>query len=154
MFNKRAIVTTLAILFMTLISMAQESNLKIIPTFELKQLFDTKKEFTLIDARSEDAYKASHITKAINIPVDELLAREDQLPTDKKQLIVTYCSGVSCDKSFELAKYLKTMGYSNLMVYQEGLPIWTEVGYSLENSIGKKSSGCGSKSCSKTCGGK
>lgn len=146
------IFTTLMLLLITLYTFAQENTLQTIPTFELKQLFDLNKEFTLIDARSSEEYENSHIMKAINIPFNELIAQEKQLPTNKEGLIITYCNGVNCKKSFHLAEQLKGMGYTNIMVYQEGIPIWTEVGYSLESgkNTSNNSSCKGASKCSKT----
>ena len=44
----------------------------------------------VIDVRSEMAFKEAHIKGARLIPVNEVLAKADELPRDK--LIVTYCS--------------------------------------------------------------
>ena len=43
-----------------------------------------------VDVRSAEAYQASHISGAINIPSEEIAARLGKL--DKTQWIVTYCT--------------------------------------------------------------
>ncbi|MBI5352052.1 MAG: hypothetical protein HZB50_05395 [Chloroflexi bacterium] len=43
-----------------------------------------------IDVRSAEAYQGSHISGAINIPLEELEARLGEL--DKAQWIITYCT--------------------------------------------------------------
>ena len=43
-----------------------------------------------VDVRSAEAYQASHISGAINIPSEELEARMGEL--DKTQWIITYCT--------------------------------------------------------------
>ena len=43
-----------------------------------------------VDVRSTEAYQASHISGAINIPSEELEARLGEL--DKAQWIITYCT--------------------------------------------------------------
>ena len=43
-----------------------------------------------VDVRSAEAYQASHISGAINIPSEELEARLGEL--DKAQWIITYCT--------------------------------------------------------------
>jgi 3-mercaptopyruvate sulfurtransferase SseA len=49
-----------------------------------------KGEAVLIDVRSADAYAASHIPGAINIPYNSLEARLGELP--KEKLIGLYCT--------------------------------------------------------------
>jgi 3-mercaptopyruvate sulfurtransferase SseA len=44
----------------------------------------------IVDVRSADAYQNSHISGAINIPLEELEARLGEL--DKAQWIITYCT--------------------------------------------------------------
>lgn len=43
----------------------------------------------LLDVRTETEYEAGHIPDAVNIPVDELRSRIDELPKDRE--IVAYC---------------------------------------------------------------
>ena len=43
-----------------------------------------------VDVRSAEAYQASHISGAVNIPSEELEARLGEL--DKAQWIITYCT--------------------------------------------------------------
>lgn len=56
---------------------------------ELRALLQ-KRGAILIDVRSEESYKNSHIKGARSIPVDQIEARVNELPRDK--MIVTYCS--------------------------------------------------------------
>jgi hydroxyacylglutathione hydrolase len=44
----------------------------------------------VVDVRSPEAYKVSHIKGALNIPEGEIVARKDEMPRDKT--IVFYCS--------------------------------------------------------------
>jgi 3-mercaptopyruvate sulfurtransferase SseA len=44
----------------------------------------------IVDVRSADAYQGSHISGAINIPLEELEARLGEL--NKTQWIITYCT--------------------------------------------------------------
>jgi 3-mercaptopyruvate sulfurtransferase SseA len=46
----------------------------------------------LVDVRSVESYKASHIAGAISIPLNEIEAGPDQLNLDKTQWIITYCT--------------------------------------------------------------
>jgi 3-mercaptopyruvate sulfurtransferase SseA len=56
---------------------------------ELKDLL-ANNEALVIDVRTEEAYKASHIKGSKHIPEAEVAKRSDELPKDK--LIVTYCA--------------------------------------------------------------
>ena len=56
---------------------------------EAKVAFDSGSA-TFVDVRSAEAYQASHISGAINIPSEELEARLGEL--DKAQWIITYCT--------------------------------------------------------------
>lgn len=58
-------------------------------------LEDAKKDFDagtaiFIDTRDAGSYNSEHIKNAINIPVSELQAKINTIPTDKK--IIAYCS--------------------------------------------------------------
>jgi len=44
----------------------------------------------IVDVRDEASYKAKHIKDAINLPLDKIVARLNELPKDKK--IITYCA--------------------------------------------------------------
>jgi rhodanese-related sulfurtransferase len=54
---------------------------------ELEQL--NKNDYILVDVRTEAEYSKGHIEGAVNIPVDELRERLDEL--DKSKTIVVYC---------------------------------------------------------------
>ena len=56
---------------------------------EVRELLK-KNKAVLIDVRSHEAYKASHIKGALNIPYGEIVDRAGELPRDK--MIITYCS--------------------------------------------------------------
>jgi 3-mercaptopyruvate sulfurtransferase SseA len=56
---------------------------------ELREALD-KGAAVVVDVRSADQYKASHIKSAVHIPETEVAARSGELPRDK--MIVTYCS--------------------------------------------------------------
>lgn len=129
MFLKCCLAVIFALTFFANVSLlASEADLKIIHTEELKAMFDQKKDFTLIDARTKEEYQEAHIAGAINIPeksFDELVS---QLPSDKNSLLVFYCNGVKCGKSKRSAKKAIAVGYTNILIYDEGFPVWEEKG--------------------------
>lgn len=46
-------------------------------------------DFLLVDTRPRDGFAKSHLTGAINLPIDELADLADQLPKDRE--LVVYC---------------------------------------------------------------
>jgi rhodanese-related sulfurtransferase len=104
---------------------AQKSN-PLISTDELKSMMDKKDNFVLIDSRTKPEYVESHIVTAINIPDKKLQENLNLLPTDKNTLLVIYCNGFKCGKSKRLAAQLEPMGYTNIRIYLEGIPVWEE----------------------------
>jgi len=102
------------------------TDFKVVATDQLKEMFDKKQNFTLIDARTKQEYKNAHIFKAVNVPDKKLQENLSLLPADKNALLIIYCNGVKCGKSNRLARQLEPLGYHNIMIYSEGMPVWEE----------------------------
>ena len=92
---------------------------------------------TLIDARTEKAYKKGHIPGAILFDyymfskyIDMVLPQLD--PT---QNTVIYCSSPSCGIAEELARELYSLGYENLHVFRGGFSTWEEQGRPVERGM-------------------
>ena len=112
---------------MTLCSaFAAEKAEQTINTDELKSLFDQNREFVLIDSRTKQEFSEAHIIKSVNIPDKKLADNLHLLPADKSSLLIIYCNGVKCGKSKRLAQQLEPLGYSNIKIYAEGIPVWEE----------------------------
>ena len=100
----------------------------LINTEELKKLLDDGTALTVIDARNPEEYQEVHIKGAISIPEKQLSEHLAQLPSDKSAKIVFYCNGVKCGKSKKAAQKALELGYNNILVYSEGMPVWEEKG--------------------------
>jgi rhodanese-related sulfurtransferase len=98
----------------------------VISTEQLKQFVDQKQEMILIDARTPAEYREAHITGAINIPEKQFEEAKQQLPAAKDALMVFYCNGIKCGKSKKVARLVQPLGYTNILVYSEGIPVWEE----------------------------
>ena len=103
-----------------------QKSYPMISTDELKSLFDNKGKFVLIDSRTKPEYAESHIVSSVNIPDKKLQDNLALLPADKNALLIIYCNGVKCGKSKRLAQQLEPMGYTNIRIYLEGIPVWEE----------------------------
>jgi rhodanese-related sulfurtransferase len=102
-----------------------------IKTDEVAKLITEKPgTYTLLDARYGKYYDGKVIPTAKHLGADSTeSAISAQLP-DKKAEIITYCAGVKCPASKELADKLHKMGYTNVKEYTEGLEGWTGAGKS------------------------
>jgi rhodanese-related sulfurtransferase len=84
----------------------------------------------LIDARVPELFSQGHIPGAISLPLsrfDDLISeRMVQLRT--AHLLVVYCSGWSCNDSYDLARKLLDKGFKDLLLYRGGMEDWLEKG--------------------------
>ena len=82
-------------------------------------------EVVVVDVRPKTEYQQGHITQARSIPVDELEARLQELPTSRA--IVAYCRGPYCLFADEAVGILSAHGFTATR-YDEGFPEWKAAG--------------------------
>jgi len=89
---------------------------------ELKHLIDTKSDIFIIDIREPYEYESGSICK-LNIPLDEVMSRVNEIPTDKKVLL--YCKSGKRSRSL---KYMieKQHAFINLHHLEGGYQTWEE----------------------------
>lgn len=110
---------------------AREDTYNVIDHATLKAKVEADEhDFLLVDSRNPEEYREAHIPGAINIPQKKMEVQQGLLPSDKGSQIIFYCNGVKCGKSKKAAKKAIELGYSNVWVYAEGMPVWEEMGYS------------------------
>ncbi|HNV94178.1 MAG: molybdopterin biosynthesis-like protein MoeZ [Candidatus Methanofastidiosum methylothiophilum] len=90
---------------------------------QVKQLIDSKESIYLIDVRPKGQFAESHIQGAVNIPLEELSFKINQIPKDKK--IVLYCS--SGIKSANGAQFLVDLGFKNVYAMSEGYSVYSNM---------------------------
>lgn len=105
-----------------------DDGFALIDTNGLKNLLDKKEDFLLFDARSPEEYQEVHIKGALSLPVKQFAQHSALLPADRSQQIIFYCNGVKCGKSKKAAKKAIALGYNNVFVYAQGIPVWEEKG--------------------------
>ena len=78
----------------------------------------------VVDVRQPDEWITGHVKGAIHIPVDEVLSRIGELPTDKNLLFIC-AAGVRSALACEMAA---AMGQEpeRLFNIEEGTPVWIE----------------------------
>jgi rhodanese-related sulfurtransferase len=107
---------------------SNQASFGLINTEELKKLLDDGTQMTVVDARNPEEYQEVHIKGAISIPEKQFSEHLAQHPQDKSAKIVFYCNGIKCGKSKKAAQKAVEQGYSNVLVYAEGMPVWEEKG--------------------------
>jgi len=100
----------------------------LIDTSGLKRLLDKGEDLLLFDARSPEEYQEVHIKGARSLPQKQFSQYAHLLPADTSMQIIFYCNGVKCGKSRKAAKKAIAMGYENVFVYAQGIPVWEEKG--------------------------
>ena len=75
----------------------------------------------LMDVRPEIEYEFGHITGAISMPMDKLMATLKDLSKDKE--IIVYCRGPFCVLADDAVRILSEQGY-NIRRLNEGYPEW------------------------------
>ena len=75
----------------------------------------------LLDVRPSVEFEFGHITGAISVPMNELMAQLKDIPLDKE--IIAYCRGPFCVLADEAVKLLNEKGY-HVRRLDEGYPEW------------------------------
>ncbi len=95
-----------------------------------------KKQALFIDARSSEAYKAGHISRALNIPLSgnrsEKLLAVGKIPKDR--LLIVYCQDEQCNQAERLSGQLALMGFRNIKIFSAGWLAWQETGLPYEKT--------------------
>ncbi|MFH5832926.1 ArsR/SmtB family transcription factor [Halalkalibaculum sp. DA384] len=78
-------------------------------------------DITVIDVRPKHEFEEGHIAGAVNIPVEELSEKLDELPDDQE--IVAYCRGPFCVFADDAVELLREKGF-NAKRLDEGYPEW------------------------------
>ncbi len=85
-----------------------------------------KKKFFIVDARTIEEYKESHVAGAVNIPEKDFEKSQQLLPQDKTALMIVYCNDKRCVRSRRWAAKAAAVGYTNIVIYADGFPYWKE----------------------------
>ena len=109
------------------------SHLKIVDTAYVKGKIRkgtrVSAKAVVLDARPNKKYIVGHIPTSLSIPDTKFDAYYDQIKDlDKATELITYCGGWKCAKSPKLAAMLLAKGFSNIKVYQAGMPAWKKAG--------------------------
>ncbi len=87
---------------------------------------------TVLDVRPPEEFDAGHLPNALNIPLQDLEKRLEELPADQE--VVAYCRGPYCVLAFEAVSKLRENGYRARRL-KNGYPEWKRGGLPVEISI-------------------
>ena len=86
---------------------------------------DVKADYTLVDVRTPNEFKGGHLPGAINIPLQQIGKRTDEIATDKPIILV--CA--SGNRSKSAAKILSRAGRTDVYNINGGTMAWINQGF-------------------------
>jgi rhodanese-related sulfurtransferase len=93
-----------------------------------------QKGVIFVDARDTEEFKQGHIKGALSLPIGNFDHQgplfKDLVPSDTS--IITYCDGIGCESSLELAEVLLDSGYKDVKVFYGGWREWKDTGHPVE----------------------
>jgi rhodanese-related sulfurtransferase len=79
----------------------------------------------VVDVRGAEAFKAGHISGAVNVPLDQVERRAGEIRAKAKgRAIVTYCSCPDEHASLAAVRVLAGKNVANAMALVGGYPAW------------------------------
>ena len=97
-------------------------------TAGLKTLISTGVPLTILDARSGKFDDGKRLPGALSLNSESKPEEIAKLLPKKDGLVITYCANLKCPASHKLYTHLKSLGYTNLIEYPEGIEGWVEAG--------------------------
>lgn len=88
----------------------------------------------LIDVRANVAYQTKTIEGAVNIPINEIRSRLDEIPTDKK--VVLFCT--TGYTSYNASRILIQKGFNNVYSLMGGITLYKEISKNKEGKVQEK----------------
>lgn len=92
---------------------------------EARRLMEDKPGLVILDVRTASEYEEGHIEGAVNIPVQELGVRFDELSIEGELLV--YCR--TGNRSAQAVDILLDLGFTKIYHMDEGITGWIEAGY-------------------------
>lgn len=110
-----------------------KDNIKVISCSKAYELWEFDRAI-FIDARDEYFYKYMHIRKSISIPYTKrkYWNKISISSSNKDTILIVYCDSYICSLNDQLAKYLSSVGFTNVMTLEGGLDEWNEENYPVE----------------------
>lgn len=98
-----------------------------VPSISAAQLKETLSNVRILDIRNEDLYAMGSIKDSIRIPLEFISGRIDEIPKDRKVVVVDHAG----KQVLTAARFLKSKGYE-VERLQGGMMVWTKEGFPTE----------------------
>jgi len=127
---------------------AQQYGVDVVDVEEAKTLLDSGATF--VDTRKVPEYAYEHIINSISAYYDEKggsknkivdfstlndTYHKDRIPKSLNSVLIFYCNGEKCWKSYKAAVLTAKDGYTNVKWLRVGLPAWKNAGYEMQSVI-------------------
>jgi uncharacterized membrane protein YdjX (TVP38/TMEM64 family)/rhodanese-related sulfurtransferase len=102
---------------------------------ELKSRLEQQGELVVLDVRSPEEYvgELGHVAGSLNIPLDQLPSRLDELGDDPERKIAIVCR--TDRRSAKAAALLTRRGFADVRVMRGGMTAWLEQGWPVEREV-------------------
>ena|SRR5450432_765869 len=101
---------------------ARLMGLKTISPDGLQRLMQNREPVSVIDVNSRQSWIKARVPGASNL--DPAVYKDSDLPAEKNDVLVFYCSNPMCRKAPNAARRAKKIGYSNVQVMSAGISGW------------------------------
>ncbi|MFW6154777.1 MAG: rhodanese-like domain-containing protein [Planctomycetota bacterium] len=103
--------------------------MKTIDKEHLADMQKSREDLVVLEVLGEDDYKRYHLPGAINVPLDEGFAKsiQEAVP-EKDRPIVVYCTDEECPASGKAARWMESLGYTDVYDYTGGKKDWQATG--------------------------
>jgi sulfur-carrier protein adenylyltransferase/sulfurtransferase len=85
----------------------------------------------LVDVRSDEEWKVSHIPGALHVPMSQVEERLPELVPDRSRPIITYCAVGA--RSYRILPTLDALGYEDAISMAGGIVAWRELGFPVDS---------------------
>jgi rhodanese-related sulfurtransferase len=123
MFRRSLVIT--AVLLLVLTGLAAATVARNIAPQEAVTLIKQRQGLYLLDVRTPQEYRQARLAGAHLIPIDQVMQRLGELPTDRP--ILVYCAVGS--RSAQVFNYLARRGYAEVYNLDGGITAWAQRGY-------------------------
>ncbi|SCA57672.1 Rhodanese domain protein [Candidatus Terasakiella magnetica] len=95
-----------------------------------------EQEALFVDLRMEEDFNKGHIPGAESMNIAGAFNKDAfELLADQDQIVVFYCYGTGCMRSYTASTRAVGWGYTNIKYFRTGMPAWKEAGHSIESQM-------------------
>jgi len=91
---------------------------------DVQQMFDTGRDFLLLDCRTEQEVQLARIAGAVHVPMQDIAARLQELREHEDRPIVVHCHHGR--RSLQVAVFLRQQGFSDVRSMAGGIELWSQ----------------------------